>query len=52
MELRIDGEELRLIIKWQRMQGLIKSLLPLIAAILGLLAAPEVIQLGQLLGWW
>ena len=48
-----DGErfEVHLLITWQSLHALLKAILPMIAATIGLLAAPELARLLSLLGW-
>lgn len=51
MNIEINGEGLQIVIKWRVVKSTIKQVLPLIAALLALLAAPELGRLISILGW-
>jgi|SwirhirootsSR3_FD_contig_41_3970798_length_209_multi_1_in_0_out_0_1 hypothetical protein len=50
MRLEIDGKGVRMEIVWTSVQSICKVLMPVVAAVLGLLAAPEVARLVAILG--
>jgi hypothetical protein len=59
MTIHIDGEGIRIVIAWrsvkaaiQAIHTMLKVLLPVITALASLFAAPEVMRLMKLLGWW
>jgi hypothetical protein len=55
MEFQMSGNgsgfEMRLHISWHSARACIKALLPVIAALVGLFAAPELGRLSALIGW-
>lgn len=51
MKLEIDRKGLRIAIVWEELRVLGKVLIPIIATLLTLAAAPEVSKLLTLLGW-
>jgi hypothetical protein len=59
MTIEIDDKGIRIVITWKVLREAfkalyltLKALLPIIAAILALLAGPEIRRLGEMLGWW
>lgn len=52
MKFELDGDGLRIDIRWKTVKDMSKGLILLIAALFSLLTAPQFVQLGALLGWW
>jgi len=47
-----DGLEIQVAVRWDALRSTLKALIPVIAALLSLLAAPEIARLGSYFGWW
>jgi len=54
LNIRCDEKtlDIKITLSWISTIGLLKALIPLAAAITGLIAAPDIGRLGSLLGWW
>jgi hypothetical protein len=48
-----DGKrvEVQIVIVWRLLRAMLKALLPIIAALISFLAAPEIARLGSYIGW-
>jgi hypothetical protein len=52
MEFSVDGDGLRLVVKWREIRVLIRSVQALIIAVGALFSAPSIMKVGELLGLW
>jgi hypothetical protein len=52
MKLEIDGDGLRIEVVWRSAKAALKAVLPILAAIGAIAAAPELHRLGSILGLW
>lgn len=51
MKLEMNGEGLQIMIKWREARAALKQMLPLIAALVSLLAAPQVARVVATTNW-